>query len=143
MSVPTPNYEKELSDLLEILKHNFIDYTPSQNPGQTETQSVKAAVSHDLEMTFSPRNANGTVLFKSHGAALEAVVQVLHKHITGTTGANILLATWDDDLLYGVCATIDELAMQIFRGSGVVSDSTENVKLGRKIGLPRGALHCK
>ncbi|KAJ7448200.1 hypothetical protein B0H11DRAFT_2247774 [Mycena galericulata] len=112
MSVPTPNYEKELNDLLEILKHNFIDYTPSQNPGQTETVSGEAAVSHDLEMPFSPRNANGTVPFKPRGPALEAVVQVLREHITGTTEANVLLVTCVDDLLYGACATIDELEMQ-------------------------------
>ncbi|KAF8601836.1 hypothetical protein BDV93DRAFT_607815 [Ceratobasidium sp. AG-I] len=64
------------------------------------TGSAQGSVNHSLEVAFGSRsNAAGEpIKFKSHGADLAAVVDVLSTYITGEDGENPILINWIADL---------------------------------------------
>ncbi|CAE6442050.1 unnamed protein product [Rhizoctonia solani] len=61
------------------------------------TGSIQGSVNHSLEVAFRSR-AHSPICFKSNGADLLAVVDVLTNHITGIHDENTILLKWIKDL---------------------------------------------
>jgi hypothetical protein len=58
----------------------------------------QGALNHHLELVFGPRHVNQPIQLKGRGSSLEAIVDVLHHHLTGEAGENVLLWNWVEDL---------------------------------------------
>ncbi|KAG9092594.1 hypothetical protein FRC07_011620, partial [Ceratobasidium sp. 392] len=103
------SYDPRLLELLELLQklpHHLSDHSNIYpfpdfilEPSDVEFYgSLQGALNHHLEIIFGSRHDGQPIWFKGRGASLEAVLDVLHRHITGDDGENVLLWTWVEDL---------------------------------------------
>ncbi|KAG9081011.1 hypothetical protein FRC06_005913, partial [Ceratobasidium sp. 370] len=106
----TINYHPKMLELLECLRRlppSLSDHPsiyPFSNlvlePNDVEFYgSPQGALDHRLQLIFGSRVDGQPIKLKGQGQGLEAVVDILHRHITGEGEENVLLWKWVDDLL--------------------------------------------
>ncbi|KAF9021139.1 hypothetical protein BDZ89DRAFT_1071710 [Hymenopellis radicata] len=113
----TAYYSDELKKLDRCLKalpqsipandaYQFMDYEPNQEDID-DYGSAQGVVNKHLEPQFGDRD-HGPIKFKGRGPALEAVVPILRRYLTGKSGENLLLIKWVDDLTAAAILAIEK-----------------------------------
>lgn len=121
----TSPFGRELDTLLHHLKHlpinipemcgqyHFDSWGELDPELVDDTGTRQGALNMMLERAFGTRK-DSLVVFRERGPALEAVVSVLRREITGLGGENILLTKWTEDLTASAKAVCEKHGTKVY-----------------------------